>query len=80
MIQRLIFMGIILKTGVGTKKIVIILPIGKKIFNTIKEEEKYNGIIKVEKTDSFPINNRWLIEQYRFGYYDKNGQLKSYFL
>jgi hypothetical protein len=73
-------MGIILRTGLGTKKIVLVIPIGKKVFRTIKEEEGYKGIVKVEKTDSQPVNNKWLIEQYRFSYYDENEELRSYFL
>lgn len=75
-----IFMGIILKTGIGTKKIRILVPIGKRIFKTLKEEKGYNGTIKIEKTNSAPVNNTWLIEQYKFGYYDETGQLRSYFL
>lgn len=73
-------MGMILRTGLGTKKIVLVIPVGKKVFTTIREEEGYKGTIKVEKTDSQPVNNKWLIEQYRFGYYDENGELRSYFL
>lgn len=73
-------MGIILKTGIGTKKIRILVPIGKRMFETLKEDKGYNGTIKIEKTNSAPVNNTWLIEQYKFGYYDETGQLRSYFL
>ncbi len=73
-------MGKILRTGLGTKKIVIVVPIGEKKFKTIKEEKGYRGLVKVEKTDSHPVNNDWLIEQFRFGYYDENGELRGYLL
>ncbi len=73
-------MGKILRTGLGTKKLVIVIPLGKKEFKPILEEPSPRGTIKVEKTNSSPVNNRNLIEQYRFGYYDENGDLKSYLL
>ncbi|MEX2017488.1 MAG: hypothetical protein WD876_03370, partial [Candidatus Pacearchaeota archaeon] len=72
-------MGLILRTGLGTKKLAIVIPVGKNTFKTLKEEGMYGGIVKVEKTDSHPVNNQWLIEQYRFGYYNGNG-LDSYLL
>ncbi len=71
-------MGLILKAGFGIKKIV--LPIGKRTFKTIKEDENHNGIIRVKKTENTAVNNKWLIEQYMFEYYDEKDNLKSYLL
>ena len=73
-------MAFIVRTGLGTKKLALVIPFGEKTFRTVKEEEKYGGIVKVERTNSYPINNNWLIEQYRFGYYNQNGKLESYLL
>ncbi|HIH52270.1 MAG: hypothetical protein A2046_09315 [Bacteroidetes bacterium GWA2_30_7] len=71
-------MKFILKTGFGIKKIV--LPFGKRKFNTIDETELPSGKIKVKKTNNSFVNNNWLIEQYKFCFYDKEGNLGSFLL
>jgi len=71
-------MGLILKTGFGIKKIV--LPIGKRKFETIESSEFPYGDIEIKKTKSSKVNNNWLIEQYKFNFYDKKGNLKGFLL
>ncbi|NCN52054.1 hypothetical protein GW931_03515 [archaeon] len=71
-------MGLILKAGFGIKRIV--LPIGKKQFETIKELEFPYGDVEVKKTKSSIVNNNWLIDQYKFNFYNKEGDLKAFLL
>ncbi|PJE81289.1 hypothetical protein COU58_03150 [Candidatus Pacearchaeota archaeon CG10_big_fil_rev_8_21_14_0_10_32_42] len=71
-------MGLILKIGLGIKKIVF--PIGGKKFGTIEEVPLNNGKIRVKKTNSVYVNNNSFIEQYKFCFYDKEEKLGSYLL
>jgi len=71
-------MRLILRGGPGIKKIVV--PIGRRVFETVSQIETGRGRIEARKTRVDRVRSSWLIEQYQFCFFDRTDALKSFFL
>ena len=72
------FMRLILKFGPGIKKVVV--PIGRKVFETVSQQQTSRGRIETRKTLVDRVRKPWLIEQYQFCFFDRKNELTSFLL